>query len=382
MKKPALALVMLACSVSWGCRKNVEPPLYRLFDDSRPILTVGADLEDPDARPYRIIDRFVIDRSGNIFVANDIEFSIDKYDRQGRFLSAIGRKGQGPGEFADGRRIPSFGIDSRGLIYTSSLRSRIVVLNPDGSLNGEHEFPAEAKGYYVHLIKIAPNDDIHVMFYRPGEEIRLARISAGFTDTRIYHRGRARPGRALGEFLYFLPDFDFDRTGNALVTDGFEYRLYVYSPAGELIRTLERPAPKNKIVVADLALYSGKGEELIDFSQDPNAIRSLESLPEQDSYFPAVFGVNALDDGLILWTSNRDAVLKYFFDIYDKEFRLIGRGSAYNWVVRNSALVSEKRICLLDMGSDDMEFKKKIGRLSPFEYPSRILVYEMALPAR
>jgi len=382
MKKLAIALVMMAWSVSWGCRKNVEPATLRLFDDSRPILTIGADLEDPAARPYRIIDRFTADRSGNVFVANDVEFSIDKYDLQGRFLSAVGRKGQGPGEFEGLRRIPSFGIDSQGLIYTSSLRSRIVVLNPDGSLNGEHDFPDEATGYYVHLIKIAPNDDIHVMFYRPGEEIRLARISAGFANTRIYHRRRARPGRALGEYLYFLPDFDFDRAGNILVTDGFEYRLSVYSPAGDLIRTLERPAQKNKIVVADLALYSGKGEELIDYSQDPNAVRSLESLPEQDSYFPSVFGVNAVDDGFILWTSNRDADLKYFFDIYDEDFRLIGRGSAYNWICRNSALVCEKRICILEMGSDDMEFKKKIGRLSPFEYPSRILVYEMALPDR
>jgi hypothetical protein len=361
----------------WSCRRTIEPSQVTLFDDSRPFLTIGADPEDPAARAYRIIDRFTADRSGNIFVANDVEFTIDKYDLQGRLLSAVGRKGQGPGEFEGGRRIPSFGVDSQGLIYTSSLRSKIVVLNSDGSLKGEHDFPAEANGYYVHLIKIAPNDDIHVMFYRPGEEIRLARIAAGFTAARIYHRGRARPGRALGEFLYFLPDFDFDRNGNVFVTDGFEYRLYVYSPAGKLIRTLERPASKNKIAVADLALYSGKGEELIDFSQDPNAIRDLESLSERDRNFPAVFGVNVLEGGLILWTSSRDADLKYFFDIYDKEFRLIGRGAAYNWICRNSALVSKDRLCLLEMGSDNMEFKKKIGRLSPFEYPSRILVYGM-----
>jgi len=187
-----------------------------------------------------------------------------------------------------------------------------------------------------------------------------------------------RKNTALGAFLRFLPDFDFDESGNIFVTDGFEYRLFVHSPEGELIRTLDRPFRKNKIAVADLALYSGKDEELIDFSRDPNAVKMVNGLSEMESYFPSVFGVNVLEHGFILWTSNRDSEFRYLFDIYDKDFRLTGRSAAYNWVCQNSALARKNRIHLLDLGSDDMEFKKKIGRLSPFEYASRVLVYEIS----
>jgi len=377
MKNLATGMFVVLSILSAGCKRGSDPVPIQLYDGTKPLMTVGGSVDDPNARAYRIIDQFTVDRSGNTFIASDVEFTIDKYDPQGRFLSAVGRKGQGPGEFDGRRRIPSFGVDSQGLIYTSSLQSKIVVLNPDGSLNGEYGFPAEAKGHYVGSIKIAPNDDVHVMFYNPGEEVVLARFSPGFKSSRIYHRSPARENTALGGFLRFLPDMDFDRSGNVYVTDGFEYRLFVYSPAGELIRTLERPFRKNKIVIADLALYTGKGQELADFSKDPNSIRMLERLPEAEANLPSVFGVNVLEDGFILWTSNRDSDLKYLFDIYDKEFRLIGRGSEYNWVCQNSAIVRSGRIYLLELGSDDMDFKRKIGRLSPFEYPFRVLVYEI-----
>jgi hypothetical protein len=377
MKRLAVAFLVVSSFASSGCRRSIEPPLVQLFDSTHPILTIGGDVDDPNARVYKLIDQFTVDRSGNVYIANDVEFTIDKFDPQGRFLSAVGRKGQGPGEFDGRRRIPSFGVDSQGLIYTSSLQSKIVVHNPDGSLNREFEFPVEAKGYYVGLIKIAPNDDIHVMFYKPGDEVVLARFSPGFKTSQIYHRAPARKNTALGGFLRFLPDLDFDRSGNVYVTDGFEYRLLVYSPAGELIRTLNKPFLKNKIAITDLALYSGKGQELIDYSIDPNAVRIIDGLSKAEGYLPSIFGVKVLVDGLILWTSNRDSDFKYLFDIYDKEFRLIGRSSEYNWVCQNSARVRENRIYLLELGSDDMEFKKKIGRLSPFDYPFRVHVYEI-----
>jgi hypothetical protein len=377
MKKVTKVLIVVIFFAIWNCRNSVEPPLVQLFDGTRPIMTIGGDIDKPNARAYKIIDQYTIDRSGNIYIASDVEYTIDKFDPQGRFLSAVGRKGQGPGEF-DGGRIPSFGVDSRGLIYTSSLKSRIVVLNPDGSLNKEYAFPPEAKSCQVGAIKVAPNDDVHVMFYEPGREALLTRFSPGFKAYRVYHRTPARMNTFLGGYLRFLPDFDFDESGNVYITDGFEYRLLVYNAEGELIRSLDRPFQKNRIVVADLVINSGNGQELADFSRDPNAVKMVNGLSDTEGYLPSVFGVNVLEDGFILWTSNRDSDFRFFFDIYDKDFRLIGRSAAYNWVCYNSALVRKNRIYLLDMGNDDTEFKKKIGRLSPSLFPFRVLVFELA----
>jgi hypothetical protein len=215
------------------------------------------------------------------------------------------------------------------------------------------------------------------MFYDPGKEVQLARLSPDLSTSEIYHRAPARKGTALGLRLLFLPDLDLDGRGNAYVTDGYDYRLYVYSPEGKLIRTLEQPVRKSRITIEDLVLSSGQGQELIDYSKDPNAVKLVEGLSERDRHLPCIFGVNVLEDGFILWTADRDSDFKYLFDICDKEFRLIGRSSEYNFVCQNFAVVRGNRIYLPEVGSDDMEFKKKIGRLSVFEVPISLSVYDI-----
>ena len=124
-------------------------------------------------------------------------------------------------------------------------------------------------------------------------------------------------------------------------------------------------------------VYSGKGQEWTDFSKDPNAVKLVAGLSERDRYLPCIFGVNVLEDGFILWTTDRDSDFKHLFDIYDREFRLIGRSSEYNYVCQNFAVVRGNRIYLPEVGSDDMEFKKKIGRLSVFEVPISLSVYDI-----
>ena len=375
--KDRLALTLVAlCVLFAGFRMGLQPGLVQLFDSAKPVLMFGGDVEDPNSRVTKSIQFYTVDYSGNVFIGNDAEFTIDRYDPQGRFLAALGRRGQGPGEFV-GPIFPSFAVNSKGMVFTSTPRSKIAVLNPDGSFNREVEFPAEVKGSRVGLIRVDPHDGVHVIFHGSDKGVMLTRFSPDLTVSTVYHRAPGRPHNFLGDGLRFLPDLDFDQRGNVYVTDGYDYRVYVYGPEGKLVRTFDRPFRKNKLVIQDLVLYAGGEEEFVDFSKDPDSVKMIQSLPEKDSYVPCVFGVNVVKDGFLLWTSDRDAEFRYYVDVYDRDFRLIGRSSAYNYISRNFAVVRGDLIYLPDLGTDDMALKKKAGRLTPFNIPYRLPVYRL-----
>jgi len=356
---------------------GLQPGLVQLFDSAKPVLMFGGDIEDPNSRVTKSIQFYTVDYSGNVFIGNDAEFTIDKYDPQGRFLAALGHKGQGPGEFNGAALFPSFAVNSRGMVFTSTIRSKIAVLNPDGSFNREVEFPPEVKGSRVGLIRVDPDDGVHVIFYGTDKGVMLTRFSPDLKVSAVYHRAPGRPHNFLGDGLRFLPDLDFDQRGNVYVTDSYDYRVYVYSPEGKPVRTFDRPFRKNKLVIQDLVLFAGGEEEFVDFSKDPDSVKMIQGLPEKDSYVPCVFGVNVVEDGFLLWTSDRDAEFRYYVDVYDRDFRLIGRSSAYNYISRNFAVVRGDLIYLPDLGTDDMALKKKAGRLTPFNIPYRLPVYRL-----
>ena len=371
-------VILLAAfwALSAGIRKDLQPGLVQLFDSAMPVLMFGGDVEDPNSRVTRSIQIYTVDYSGNVFIGNDAEFTIDKYDPQGRFLAALGHRGQGPGEFV-GPVFPSFAVNSKGMVFASSARSKIVVLNPNGSFNREVEFPAAVMGSRVGLIRVDPSDNVYVIFHGSDKGVMLTRFSPDLTVFTVYHRAPGRPNTFLGNGLSFLPDLDFDRRGNVYVTDSYDYRVYVYSPEGKPVRTFDKPFRKNKLVIQDLVLFAGGEEEFVDFSKDPDSVKMIRGFPEKDSYVPCVFGVNVVKDGFLLWTSDRDAEFRYYIDVYDRDFRLIGRSSAYNFISRNFAVVRGDLIYLPDLGTDDMALKKKVGRLTPFNIPYRLPVYRL-----
>ncbi len=71
-----------------------------------------------------------IDDSGTLFIVDDSEQDIKVYDRDGKYIKTIGRKGQGPGEFG---RIACIKILNNGNIIVSESRlRRLNVFSSEG----------------------------------------------------------------------------------------------------------------------------------------------------------------------------------------------------------------------------------------------------------
>jgi hypothetical protein len=108
--------------------KNPDEPLFGEINlELEEDLSIGNE-EDENYLFFRTwyLD---VDGEGNIYVADGGNTRIQVFDRQGKFLRTIGRKGEGPGEFNHPNTV--FVSDLKKEVYVPDFRS-IVVFNFDG----------------------------------------------------------------------------------------------------------------------------------------------------------------------------------------------------------------------------------------------------------
>jgi hypothetical protein len=106
---------------AWGSQPKVELKLLR---------TIG-DVDTDDERfAFNLPMDIALDAAGNIFILDSGNCRIQKFSPEGKFLMSMGRKGQGPGEFANPTSID---VDSKGFIYAvDSSQNRLIDFKPDG----------------------------------------------------------------------------------------------------------------------------------------------------------------------------------------------------------------------------------------------------------
>lgn len=77
----------------------VAAPTAPLHVDSSPLLTIGSDEADDAYQLHRVSDALQLP-DGRVVVSNAGSNELRVFDRDGRFLTRVGRAGSGPGEFA------------------------------------------------------------------------------------------------------------------------------------------------------------------------------------------------------------------------------------------------------------------------------------------
>ncbi len=173
------------------------------------------------------------DSDGNIYVADNGMFRVQKFRSDGEFVLSIGKgNGLGPGEFV---RMTKISIDAEDNLYVSDLQQRrITVFNPNGAVvntikvkmmpfqsvvgaNGAiftTGFPPSFSGPLIHKYdqsgslvgSFCRRDGIHELTFRSGDAGRLA----------------------------------MDRDGNILYTIVYPYEIRKFSPDGELLGVIKR----------------------------------------------------------------------------------------------------------------------------------------------
>lgn len=195
--------------------------------------------KDPDRQFVRPMSADE-DAAGNLFILDDKDSCVKKFNARREYVGRFGRSGQGPGEFQYGMRV---GISASGQVVVSTMSSEFHVFGNDGSYVDRFRLPP-----YRGISPVVLGEDrvAAYAFQVKGQNDRHNPILAIFDFQ----------GQVLREFgVPYLLDAT-RRTWNAnflsLAVDGEENlyaafsslnRIEKYSPDGRLLLSIDRALP-------------------------------------------------------------------------------------------------------------------------------------------
>jgi hypothetical protein len=204
--------------------------------------------------PYK---EMIIAPDGSIFVANDRQHNISKFDKQGNFLKTFGQKGEGPGDVYHPGDLTI--LDNKYLVVGDyGLRRRITIWNLDGKCIKV----VRTKKYPFHTTAVRNNKLAYLTYSQHAEKwngyqkkhlVMIKDIDSGMEkilqEITLLDRSSIIVGKStsfsIGNFfgdVYLAKTID----GNLAVGISNQPRINIYSPAGEKILSFNlkiRPIP-------------------------------------------------------------------------------------------------------------------------------------------
>lgn len=235
------------------------------------------------------------DADGFIFVLDALDFSIKKFDSQGRLLAKAGRKGQGPGEFttprwlavdggfvyASDQPVPGLAVFDRDLRFLKTVRlpglvdalesrpgggiavavsdfqnpGRIVLLDGRGEPEGELRYMARSEGWLLDTVSVAaaPGDVLYLGFLFQDRIERWGANGLKSWSTSLFG-GKPSETKLIAGFTLpretFVLDLAVDGRGRTYALGGKKspHRgrdVYVLSPDGKLETMFTLPEPSH-----------------------------------------------------------------------------------------------------------------------------------------
>lgn len=155
-----------------------------------------------------------------LYVSDSHEHVVKVFDKSGRLVSTIGKRGSGDGEF----NYPSYlALDNTGKLYVvDSFNFRIQIFDPDGKFLKKFGKLGDASGSFSRPSGIGVDSDGHIYV-----------VNASFNNFQIFDQnGRlllwvGNSGKKPGEF--YLPSALYiDGHDRIYVTDTFNRRIQVF----------------------------------------------------------------------------------------------------------------------------------------------------------
>ncbi len=185
-----MALTLLATGIACGPGKNDGPAIekiggvtyvrnarqgpwdsggtsrLRLVRD----LQIG-QLSGKDEFLFVYISDVAVDGRGDVYVGDRQLNEVRKFDREGRYLLTVGRKGQGPGEF---QSIRTVSVNPRDELIVYDMAGRISVF----SSRGEHKETTKklSAGSWMDPSEIFPGPDGYLLFGKAGGSPNLFHV--------------------------------------------------------------------------------------------------------------------------------------------------------------------------------------------------------------
>ncbi len=169
-----------------------------------------------------------VDRASNVYVVDQHNHRVQKFDSTGTFLLMWGRYGSGPGEF----KYPyGIAIDSGGNVFVSDMNNnRIQKFTAGGGFIGSVGAYGGGNGQfrYPYGIAIDKNDVLYVI---DAFNYRVQQ----FTADLQYISQWGSAGR-IGIKLYMPHEIAVTKEGHLVMSDRQNHRMAVFTPDGQLVK--------------------------------------------------------------------------------------------------------------------------------------------------
>jgi hypothetical protein len=293
-----------------------QPTHLTLTDE----LTVGLG-KNPE-ETFSNVGYLVVDGKGKIFGLDIKAQKIKVFDRNGDFLRAIGKQGQGPGEFGLAAGIQL--TDDNLLMVEDNANRRLVLFKPTGEFVrtismadklGLVSLILDAQGNYLGREVVIDQSNGKMFFEAKKFDQNLKSL---FTLDRIE---APIPGpKAKTNFLEMMSFYQLDPAGNIYYGRNKTYDIKIYSPDGKHIRTIEKDYDRRKVTQQDIDEMIAETLKItpgVDY-------RELFSFPE---YFPPYQSFVLDEYGRLYvrtFTKGR-AKDEYLVDVFDAKGRYIAQ---------------------------------------------------------
>jgi hypothetical protein len=224
---------------------------------SAPVVVAPKELwraggEDDEGILFGIVTQITSDDGGYVYVLDAQLNQVVIFSPEGEYLRAIGREGEGPGEF---RRPSDLFLTADGNVaIMQRMPGRIVVLTPEGEPAGDMRVPQSEDGG-MQMFGGGASAGEHVVLNLS----RFSRKEAAFSTitslialnpagelVATYHERRDENDFAnmvfdekkigLGSLVWSV-----DRNGHVYTSDDFDaYRIQVWNADGSVVRVIER----------------------------------------------------------------------------------------------------------------------------------------------
>jgi streptogramin lyase len=169
-----------------------------------------------------------VDASGNVYVSDQGNHRIQKFDSDGNLLTKWGSQGSADGQF---NRPWGIAVDSRGDIYVADdLNHRVQKFNGDGTFLTKWGSPGSGDGQFDRPTDIAVDASGNV-FVADSKNIRIQKFDRdGAFSTKWGSEGSGDGQFSAGEKFVAV-----DPSGNVYVSEHFGYRVQKFDGDGTFL---------------------------------------------------------------------------------------------------------------------------------------------------
>lgn len=316
-----------------------------------PLLWSVVEGEHPTADSLGKLTGIAMDANGTVYVSDFADHKLWVFDARGRSQRAIGRQGEGPGEFQSPTGI-AIGPDYRLYVRDASHVSRFIVdaatdrlsrfetRYNGGALNDwtstlASRIDAQGRMYYPNFNLMDRSRQVGQwwIFDAAGQRVDsigvpvIENVPPGWAVVRLSAGGgRLLPGLNHVPFAG-MPSWDVTPRGTVIYTSGREYLVREVDRSGRLVREFRRTTPPLRIPAAErrdsLAALRQRVDSIahiprVQISGVPDEVWAMR-IPE--TYAP-ILEIFAAPDGLVWvrrWVPNGDR--RSVFDVFEADGR-------------------------------------------------------------